>query len=151
MKTLSSTQTFIMKVLFPVLWVSGFGLGTLALWVGAMHGQSGVPPEMKWQFLGAWIAGTTFILWGCAGLKRVRIDSKNPYVSNYRKEILVPFNMIFDVTENRWLNIHPVTIHLRSVTEFGSTLTFMPAMRFTLWGSHPVVAELKKLAGVGGG
>lgn len=151
LKTLSSAQTFLMKVLFPVLWISGFGLGTLGLWLEIMHGKNGAlpPDEMKWQFLAAWIAGTALILWGCAGLKRVRLDSKNLYVSNYLREISVPLTMIINVTENRWINIHPVTVHFDNITEFGQKVTFMPTIRFFgFWSSHPVVAELKLLAGL---
>jgi hypothetical protein len=151
LKTLSSAQTFFMKVLFPPVWISMFGLGTLALWFGAMHGKNGSqPPEaMKWLFLLLWLAGTAFILWGCAGLKRVRVDSNFLYVSNYLREISVPLKMISDVEEIRWINIHPVTVHFRSTTDFGRRITFMPRIRmFALWSSHPVVAELKHLAGL---
>ena len=152
MKTLSSAQTFLMKVLFPAVWISGFGLGTLWLWLGTMHGKNGAlpPDEMKWQFLLAWIAGSAFILWGCAGLKRVRMDSVNLYISNYLREISVPLTMISDVTENRWINIHPGTIHFRNATRFGQKVTFMPTIRlFGLWSSHPVVTELRRHAGLG--
>ena len=151
MKTLSSSQTFIMKIIFPVVWISAFGLGTLAIWgeTTQMKGGGSPPPEMKWQFLGAWIAGTAFILWGCAGLKRVRTDSENLYISNYRREISVPMTMISDVTENRWINIHPVTVHFRTAIEFGQSITFMPTTRmFGFFSSHPVVPELKQLAGL---
>jgi len=87
-------------------------------------------------------------LWFCAGLKRVRVDDKFLYVSNYQNEISVPFNLIADVTENRWVRNHPVTIHFHSATEFGDKITFMPKSRMTFrpWSSHPVVAELKQLA-----
>jgi hypothetical protein len=103
---------------------------------------------MKLQFLVIWIVGAAFILWACAGLKRVRVDSKSLYVSNYLREITIPLSMIEDITEIRWVNIHPVTIYFRNVTEFGQRITFMPITRFFgLWSSHPVVAELKLLAG----
>ena len=135
-------MTFFTKVIFPVVWIGGFGLGTLALW--SSHGAQ----QPKYQFLVFWVAGTAFILWACAGLKRVRIDDRFLYISNYQNEISVPFDMIADVTEIRWISNHPVTIHFRSPTEFGTTITFMPKARFTFssWTSHPVVAELKKLA-----
>jgi len=46
------------------------------------------------------------------------------------------------VSEVRWINIHPVTIHLRQPSEFGDKITFMPTVRFFGWSSHPVVEEL---------
>jgi hypothetical protein len=140
-----------MKVVFPLLWISAFGLATLALWLASFHDKTGaaVTNHLKWIFLAAWVTGTTFILWTCTGLKQVRMDSENLYVSNYLKEITIPFRMIADVTENRWVNIHPVTIYFRGDTEFGSQITFMPTSRLALsWSSHPVVAELKQKAGL---
>lgn len=151
LKTLSSVQTFFMKMLFPPVWILGFGFVTLNLWLGDMQGKTGALPSdaMRWKFLGAWIIGTGFILWACTGLKRVRADSDNLYVSNYFREISVPLVMITDVTENRWVSIHPVMVHFRSVTTFGQKITFMPRIDFFgLWRSHPVVAELKHLAGL---
>jgi hypothetical protein len=105
----------------------------------------GVPPlAMKWIFLGAWSFGTTLLLWGCVGLKRVRIDSSNLYISNYLRELVVPFSSVAKITERQWANIHPVTIHFKTPTIFGETIKFMPKMRIPLGlsGSHPVVTEL---------
>jgi len=149
LRTLSSKQTFITKIIFPAFSIAGFGLFPLALWQGDLHtADDALPPEpVKWLLLAAWIAGTAFILWLCAGLKRVRVDATSLYVSNYLREITVPLNMIAEVTEDRWSNIHPVTVHFRTTTEFGQKVTFMPVTRFFwLWSSHPVVAELKQLA-----
>ena len=148
-RTISSAQTFIMKLVFPILWISGFGFGTASLWLNFMHGKNGAPPpgEMKFMFLIMWLAGTAFIIWSCARLKRVRVDDKHLHVSNYRREISIPLSLIADVTEIRWINIHPVTVHFRKDTEFGRSITFMPTIRyFALWSSHPVVAELYQLS-----
>ena len=103
---------------------------------------------MKIIFSGGWVLGMTFILWNCAGLKRVRSDSQQLYVSNYLREILIPFYEITDVTQNRWINIKPVTIHLRNATMFGSKITFMPKRDLSFWRKSPAVSELKQLAGL---
>jgi hypothetical protein len=147
-RTLSSAQTVWMKFVFPTFWISMFGLVTVALFLGAFLGpHNSLPPDgMKWAFLAVWVAGTIFIYWGCARLKRVRIEDSAIYVSNYLKEIRIPFDAVADVTENRWINIHPVTIHFRTATEFGDRITFMPKIRIFGWRSHPVVAELRQLA-----
>lgn len=147
-RTISSAQTFIMKFLFPVVWISGFGIGTLLLFLGGFHGRdnSAPPDSMKWEFLAAWVAGSAFIWWGCARLKKVQISSDAIIVSNFLKELCIPFSEIIDVTENRWINIHPVTIHLRSDTCFGSRIMFMPTRRLFGWGRHPILGELRTLA-----
>ncbi len=79
-------------------------------------------------------------------LKRVRVGGGQLYVSNFRKEIVVPLTFIEIVTENRWINVHPVTIHFRGDTEFGRKISFMPKTRVMFfWSSHPVVGELRRM------
>jgi len=68
------------------------------------------------------------------------------HVSNFRKEIVVPLTFIESVTENRWINVHPVTIHFRGETEFGRKISFMPKARMMFFrSSHPVVGELRRM------
>ena len=148
-RDLSSAQTFSTKIIFPVLWIGGFGLGTIMIFVvgGGLHDKTGTPPpaEMKWIFFAAWTLGSGFIYWGCVRLKRVRMDETSLYISNYLREVQVPLRQVMAVTENRGLNIHPVTITFRSATEFGDRVVFMPKVRwFGLWTSHPVVAEIQE-------
>jgi len=101
------------------------------------------------SFLIAWVVGTLFILWSLIGLKRVRIDSTTLYISNYLREIRVPFGMVTRIDENRLINIRPITIQFRSPTEFGQHIKFMPRARLLLpWSMHPVVNELSRLAGI---
>jgi hypothetical protein len=150
-RTLSSAQTFVMKFILPPLWITGFGLGTLALFMpgDGFHDNTGAPPppEMKWTLLGAWLLGSAFIYWSCVRLKRVRMDDDALYISNYQKEIRVLLRDVAAISENRWLNIHPVTIELSRPTEFGDRIVFMPKVRwFGFWSSHPVVAELREAA-----
>jgi hypothetical protein len=92
-RNLSSAWTFWTKFVFPAVWISGFGTGTILLWLGRFHGRNNAlpPPQEKFLFLAMWILGSTFILWASAGLKRVRIDERQLYVSNYVKEIHIPF------------------------------------------------------------
>jgi hypothetical protein len=147
-RTLSSSQTSIMKFLFPIIWIGGFAGGTAWLFLSPdslQTGQDGPPdPSMKWLFLVATIVGTIFIWWGCVRLKRVRMDDKALYISNYSREAIVPFANVAGVTENRWINIHPVTIQFHADTDFGSQVTFMPKTRwFAFWSSHPVVEEIR--------
>ena len=153
-RTLSSAWTFSAKFVFPAVWISGFGLGTILLWVGGFHDRNNAmpPPQMKFMFLAVWTLGSTFILWASAALKRVRIDERQLYVSNYVQEICIPFNSIIEVKQNRWLNSRPITIYFRDATEFGDNATFIPKRRIFVqfWRVDPVVNELKQLAGLAG-
>lgn len=112
-----------------------------------LDGFEGPAAPPKWIFLIAWVAGAGFIWWSCTRLKKVSVDDNFLYVSNYQKEIAIPLSDIDDVTENLWVNIHPVTIHLKSSSEFGEKIVFMPTARyFAFFSSHPVVSELRELA-----
>ena len=76
-------------------------------------------------------------------LKRVCLDDKAIYISNYLKEIRVPLKNVIGVSENRWINIHPVTLTFRDETHFGLSVVFMPTVRFSFLSSHPVVSEIR--------
>ena len=133
-----------MKVIFPGLWIPLFGIAPLTMFLGAFESQDADP---KWLFLIFWLVGSAFIYWSCIRLKEVSVDENFLYVSNYLKEIAIPLSEIQDVTENVWVNIHPVTIRLNSPSEFGDKIVFMPRVRFfEFFSSHPVVDELKELA-----
>jgi hypothetical protein len=131
-----------MKFLFPTIWILGFGLGSFLLWSGAA--KDTVPPPFG--FFVAWIAGTAFILWANVGLKRIRVDERQLYVSNYLRETSVPFSAIADIKQNRWLSTRPITIRFKDATRFGDKVTFMPKQRLNFWSDDPTVSELRKLA-----
>jgi hypothetical protein len=99
------------------------------------------------RFAVVWIFGFIITLLG-AGLKRVRIDDKFIYVSNYQTEIRVPLTEIADVTQTTRVAFPTVTVHFRAPTAFGSEISFMTPARFGVWAGspHPIVDELKQLA-----
>ena len=144
-RKLSSMQTVLMKIFFPILWIPIWGVGVLTMFLG--DDPKGPDPPAKWMFVVFWFVGTAFTCWSGIRLKEVSVDDDFLYVSNYLKEISVPLSQIYDVTENVWVNSHPVTIHLNSPSEFGDKIVFMPTTRFfAFFSSHPVVKELKELA-----
>jgi hypothetical protein len=142
-RRLSSQRTLLMKIVLPAFWIAMFGVGTINLFLFSDEGLQSPP---AWVTLFVWIAGSVFFLWDALRLKVVNVDEHFLYVSNYLKEIAIPLSNIYDVTENFWLNTHPVTIHLKSPSEFGGRIVFMPKTRFLFFSSHPVVKELKQLA-----
>jgi hypothetical protein len=135
----------LVKFVFPVVWIGGFGFGTALLFrAGRRMGDGPPPPEVKWFFLAGLVVGTLAIYWWCVRLMRVVMTDRELRISNYLREVVVPLSDIDDVTENRWVNLHPVTVQFVRRTEFGHSIVFMPKSRpFALFSSHPVVAELR--------
>ena len=145
LRTISSAQTFLTKFVFPVFWILIFGIGALSVWMSPS--ASADKPVLMFPVI--WVLGSVFLWLLCTPLKKVQMDDEGLVVSNYLREIRVPRRMISDVRENRWLNHHPVTITLREDLGFGREITFMPTVRmFALWSSHPIVADLQRLAGL---
>lgn len=83
-------------------------------------------------------------------LKRVKIDGYSGilYVSNYFKEITVPLSEIKDVQEDDELRWRLIKISLKTPTEFGRQIKFLPYTELRGWKlkEHSLVRELKKLA-----
>ena len=146
LRTLSSRQTALLKFVVPALWTLALGGVVLMLW-SERAGPPPVPNESKWLVLLVWVVGGLLIWRLCARLKRVQLDGGTLLISDYRTTIRVPAGDIEEVTENRWISMHPVTLHFRRPTEFGDEVVFMPKVRpFGFVSSHPVVAELRALA-----
>ena len=150
MRTISSALTLFFKWIVP-LWIAVFGAATLMAWGGLFDGsEAQAVGYVRVIFLAVWLLGLFSILWICVPLKRVRIDAGKLYISNYFTEITVPFTAVREITENRWVNINPVTIHLASHTVFGDRIRFMPTSRaFVMFSSHPIVTELRQQAATG--
>ena len=137
-----------MKFVFPVVWLGGFTTATVLMFTaGGFTVTDGLPPPpaMRWLFLAATVLGGLSLYWFCMRLKRVEIDDRWLYVSNYLREIRVPLEQIEGVSENRWVNIRPITVEFRRDTDFGLHISFMPKTRWwRFWSAHPVVGELEE-------
>ncbi|MEP6571741.1 MAG: hypothetical protein ABJD11_03565 [Gemmatimonadota bacterium] len=132
-ESLSSSGTFLMKFLFPVVWLGGFGLGTLGLWTGTPHvrweGQDTAPPWAKWiflagLFLGAWLIGRIAV-----PLKRVILSGDKLLISNYFSEVSVPLTSVLRVglSRNESVNNTPLAfVELKEPCAFGSIVQFIP-------------------------
>jgi hypothetical protein len=144
-RTISSDLTFVWKLVFPTIWITPCVIGTLVLFLGDSGGNENDSPS-KWTAFAIATVAIVLIWRFCVSLKRVRIGAKVIIISNYIKEIRVPFDEIVNVTENRWFNIHPVTIYFRNRTAFGHRIIFMPKQRGFSWQKHPIVRELRALA-----
>lgn len=145
LRRISSAFTFPYKYLLPAVYA--IGLIVFFFWPGTRFPTG----DRMWMwFFPLVIAAVVLTLIGFWPIKRVLIDenSRRLYVSNYRREIAIPFSEIADVTEFKLSDPRRITIHLRNETEFGKKIIFLGTYRFAgVWaGPHPVVKELQDLA-----
>jgi len=145
-RTISSVDTFVFKIIVPIIWIGGFSFTTFQLFSGSDPFTDTPGSPTPFDFLALTVVGAGFLYW-TRHFKRVDIDDTALHISNYRQEITVPFRDIEEVSENRWLGIHPVTVHFRRDTDFGTSIVFMPKTRwFPFFSSHPIVSELRAAA-----
>jgi hypothetical protein len=130
--TLSSRATFAMKFVFPTVWVVGFGASTVVT-LRSARGAASHAMSGAWMLAAIWLACSAVLLWFCAPLKRVRLRNGRLLVSNFRREIEIAPADIARVTQNKWVNLRPISIHLRAPGVFGRQISFIPP-------SHVIIA-----------
>ena len=152
-RTLSSAWTFFYKFLLPVVLIGAFagGIRSALEARGVYSGTPSAAPPLDLLALGLLLlVALVAVARTCAPLKRVRLgdDGQTLLVSNYFQEWEVPAGLITDVTQNRWLKLRPITIHLRFDPGCGTRVAFMPPLRinFLFWREDPEVEELRALA-----
>jgi hypothetical protein len=151
-RLLSSRWTFVVKYVYPPVWIGGFGVLTLLLFIAPEYflSRSGDPPPV-WVdnlFVVVWIVVSILIVATTIPLKRVFLDGNRLVVSNFRRDARIPLSDIATVTQNRWLKTRPVTVAFRNRTPFGRRIQFMPPTRINwrFWQEDPVVDELRVLS-----
>jgi hypothetical protein len=152
-RVISSAQTLSVKLSGPLVFVLGAGFVGAMVYFGAFPQiyralfRGGLSPVALDVFWGMWCLGTLFACWWGYRLKRVAVDGDSIYLSDYFQEVELPLSDILAVTENRWIDLHPVTIEFASETPWGHYIKFMPKVRILVpqWFSHPIVAELRDM------
>ena len=143
--TLSSSLTFTLKFLLPICLFSGWLISIVNVYVDYWGRNSYL------RFVAPLIfAAIIFNSWEFVRFKKVSVDDEYLYVSNFLRKIRIPFKDIDEVVEQNWAGLtYPIEISLRDPSEIGSTIKFMPKVKFghSVRDSNVVVAELRRLAG----
>ncbi len=134
-RVISSAQTFIVKFILPFVIV---GMMTF----GPAIGGRGIWPF----FFPLIVMVAVSIYWYYVRLKKVIVEEDGLVVSNFVREIRVPWRDIVEVTGSRWVSTRQITITLDRDLGFGTSIIFMPKTRI-LWPGqeHPAAGELRDL------
>lgn len=143
---LSSRWTFFYQVIFPGVWIIGFGAGTLTLWLAGDSAPSHPPPEMKFTFLTAWVVGSSFILWFVIRLHTVWLDGDNLVVTHFHKQERIPLALVQEINETRFWNPKTIKVVFQPRPNLPAQVVFMAPLSFQLpFAVHPVVKRLRSL------
>jgi hypothetical protein len=146
---ISSRTTFIYKFIFPAIWISLFGfVAYLALNTGFRG--TGTNKAVGIFMAATWLVVSALLLRTAIPLMRVELRDGRIYASNYRREIEIVPTEIERITQNVWINVRPITLHLRHETSFGARIRFLPPSRaiFAFWKEDPIVDQLRRFAGL---
>jgi len=145
---ISSRTTFVYKFIFPAIWIPLFGF---VAYVALSAGKSGAGDKTVGIIMATtWVVVSAFLLRLVLSLMRVQLRDGRIYASNYRREIEIAPGEIESVTQNVWMNVRPITLHLRHESSFGRRIRFLPPSRviFTFWKEDPIVDQLRRFAGL---
>jgi hypothetical protein len=134
-RVISSAQTFINKFILPFVAIA-------ILTYGLSRAGGRFLPILA----PAGVLVAASIYWFYVRLKKVTVDSDGLVISNYIREVRVPWRDVIKVAGNRWKKTHQVTITFDHDIGFGTSIMFLPRFRF-LWPGqeHPIAQELRAL------
>lgn len=141
-RRLSAGSTPFYKFILPALWLV-VSMGVTFVFTGHASGLA------LWSLI--LLVPPVIMLWSFAPLKYVAMDESFLYVSNYRRQIQIPFSEITEVRERTGSRntVRDVTLHLASPTEFGNEIRFIP--RMILWPGAAALQEATSEAETDGG
>lgn len=101
-RTLSSPLTFVWKFAVPTLFIAGTCYVIVVQWLDKFRNRDGTPLSYGALFLSlAFCAAiSAWVVWYTKRLKRVEVDDRALYVSNYCSEICIPLTEVCDVSES---------------------------------------------------
>ena len=134
-RVISSAKTFLVKFILPCVIV-----GMMAF--GATMGGRGIWPF----FFPLIVMVAVSIYWYYCRLKKVTVEEDGLVISNFVREIRVPWRDIVEVTGSRWVSTRQITVRFDRDFGFGTSIIFMPKTRI-LWPGqeHPAAQELRDL------
>ena len=132
-RVISSAQTFITKFILPfvVVAILTYGISLAGSRVLPLLAPVGVLVVVS-------------IYWYYIRLKKVAIDSDGLLISNYVREVRVPWRDIIEVTGSRWVKTRQVTVTFDRDIGFGTSIVFMPRFRFLWPGQEHPIAQVNR-------
>ncbi len=142
MKTISSSATFLLKTVFPIIWITVWVVTTVMAFLLAPLDPS--TDNLQWGALTAALITSAVIVWLALTIKVVQMDNSHFHVSNYLRKVKIPFSEVELVTETFLFGPKLVTLVVKRPTEFGRKIRFLPeAILFDAFRSHPIAKELR--------
>ncbi len=134
---INSLETYFDKYVLPFVFIPWAGFGSVKRTVAATTAT-------KYSLLiGLWVIVGTLIVWQALRLKTVILEDDVLYVGSYWKQVRVHLSEVMNIKGQSLLTRH-WTLELRTPTEFGDKIRFIPKVRIvTPEGTKQTFAELQ--------
>ncbi len=132
-RVISSAQTFFAKFIIPIIVLAVLPFLAFRSSVGPIFAPVGILAAVS-------------VYWYYVRLKKVAMDSDGLVISNYLREVRVPWRQVVDISGSRWINTRQIKITFDRDIGFGTSIIFMPKIRL-LWPGQesPIAQELRDL------
>lgn len=124
MHRISSNLTLMLKIFIPTLWISFFGVFTVAFLLSNVE-QYAAFAYYKVGLLVFFLVFTALFYFTVMQLKRVELGKEHVYVSNYLKTYRYPYDSVEKMTEKDMGLFTLVRIHLKAAGKFGKKMSFL--------------------------
>ena len=143
MHRISSNLTLLLKIFIPTLWISFFGIFTVAFLLTNVE-QLSTFFYYKMGMLVIFVGFTTLFYFTTMQLKRVELGKDFVYASNYLKTYRYPYHNVEKMVERDLGLFTLVKIHLKTPGKFGKKISFLldEAMLKDFLDKHPEMTSL---------
>ncbi|MEM9919802.1 MAG: hypothetical protein AAF990_17030 [Bacteroidota bacterium] len=126
MTAVSSSLTLILKLVLPTLWITFFSGFTAAIFALDVTYIGPIPIfTFRIGLLIFLILGILFLYWSVMRLKRVDMDQKFIYATNYFKTYRYPFHQVARIEERDYKLFNAIDIYFKQEGSFGKKITFL--------------------------
>lgn len=144
MHRVSTNLTLFFKFFIPIFWVVFFTSFTIAILVYPTPYFGNIPANtFRLIVLAILLSGIGLFYFTLFRLKRVEMDEKFVFVTNYFKNVRYPYHNIEHFEESDFLFLKIVRITLKEPGSFGKRMFFIASKKhYTLfWKAHPALKE----------
>lgn len=139
-QNVTSSWTLFYKFFLPTIWIVFFAtLFLIFLFIPNLKIANLTPLQFRLVFGGFLLVGISLLYFTVMQLKRVEMDDKYIYVTNYFKIFKYPYFNVEKITIQDFLLFRTATVHFIEPGTFGKKATFIPNKKKlkNFLASHP--------------
>lgn len=147
MQRVSSNLTLFLRFFIPTFWIVFFGAFTVLIFSYDLEYVAQIPiTTFRIIAVLFMLSGIALFYFTLFQLKRVEMDDKFAFVTDYFKHVRYPYHNIEKIEESKFAFLKVATIHLKTPGSFGKTVRFVASGKKykEFWEKHPDLSSLRE-------